>query len=395
MLDAHTIATVKSTLPAIAALGPELTVHFYQRMFRHSPELKQLFNMSNQRNGDQPKALFEAVAAWGSHLDDMAAVAPLVERIAQKHCSVALEPSQYAIVGEHLLASIDEMLHPGAEALAAWQRAYAALAQICIDREAAIYQAQERKTGGWRGTRPFRIRELTRQSDQILSVTLTPDDGGPLMDYRPGQYVSLWLRDASLAERQVVRQYSLTQLPNGRDYRIAVKHEAGGSLSGWLHQQAQPGSEIALTAPAGEFTLEATPETPVTLISGGVGLTPLLAMLHDLSARRHPAPVSWWHATDNGASQAFADEIAALGSTLPNFAQQVWFSQPRPQDAGRYTHRGWMALADAHWQETDPRTHYYLCGPVGFMQYVAKQLIAGGVAETRLHYEVFGPHKVV
>ncbi|HBT29908.1 MAG TPA: NO-inducible flavohemoprotein, partial [Erwinia persicina] len=95
MLDSQTIATVKSTLPAIAALGPRLAAHFYQRMFSHNPELKDIFNMSNQSTGNQPEALFNAVCAYASHLDNLAALGPAVEKIAQKHTSFAIRPDQY------------------------------------------------------------------------------------------------------------------------------------------------------------------------------------------------------------------------------------------------------------------------------------------------------------
>ena len=112
MLDAQTIATVKSTLPAIAQLGPQLTGHFYQRMLTQHPELKNVFNMNNQRSGNQREALFNAICAYGSNLENLAVLLPAVEKIAQKHASLNIQPAQYAIVGENLLATIKELLNP-------------------------------------------------------------------------------------------------------------------------------------------------------------------------------------------------------------------------------------------------------------------------------------------
>lgn len=105
MLDSQTIATVKSTLPLLAATGPKLTAHFYDRMFAHNPELKDIFNMSNQRNGDQRQALFDAICAYAANIENLAALLPAVERIAQKHTSFNIQPEQYNIVGGHLLAT--------------------------------------------------------------------------------------------------------------------------------------------------------------------------------------------------------------------------------------------------------------------------------------------------
>lgn len=157
MLDAQTIATVKATIPLLVETGPKLTAHFYDRMFTHNPELKEIFNMSNQRNGDQREALFNAIAAYASNIENLPALLPAVEKIAQKHTSFQIKPEQYNIVGTHLLATLDEMFNPGREVLDAWGKAYGVLANVFIHREAEIYHENASKDGGWEGTRPFRI----------------------------------------------------------------------------------------------------------------------------------------------------------------------------------------------------------------------------------------------
>lgn len=394
MLDSQTIAIVKSTIPAVAALGPRLTSHFYQRMFAHNPELKDIFNMSNQSTGNQPEALFNAICAYASNLDNLVALGPAVEKIAQKHTSFAIRPDHYPIVGEHLLASIDEMLHPGEEVLAAWGKAYGVLAGIFVQREEQIYAATEAKVGGWRGGhREFVISEIVPQSSVIKSFTLTPVDGLPVADYKAGQYLAVWVKEPGF-ENQEIRQYSLTRTPNGRDYRIAVRHEEGGVMSSWLHQQ-QPGQRVHLAPPAGDFFLDITAETPVTLMSGGVGLTPMLAMLSQLAKDKHPAAVQWLHATENGATHAFAEEVSMLGAQLPRFWQHIWYNHPQAQDEGQYQQRGLMNLLPLESRISDPAMHYYLCGPLAFMAGEERQLLELGVKKDHIHYEVFGPHKTL
>lgn len=392
MLDAQTIATVKSTLPAIAACGPKLTAHFYDRMLSHHPELRNVFNMNNQRNGDQREALFNAICAYGANLENLAALLPAVEKIAQKHTSLNIQPAQYAIVGENLLATIKELLDPGEEALAAWGQAYGVLASVFINREEEIYQATEQQTGGWRGTRAFRISAIAQQSDVIKSFTFTPVDGGPVAAFKPGQYLTVHLQPASFENHQI-RQYSLTHLSNGKAYRIAVKREAQGTVSGWLHQNGKVGDELMLAAPHGDFFLEVDPVTPVALISAGVGQTPMLAMLHALAASQHRAPVSWLHAADNGKQHAFSAEVRDTGAQLADFVSHVWYREPAVEDAGHYDAQGLMDITALSARLTSPDTHFYLCGPLPFMQHVVAQLRDAGVADARIHYELFGPHK--
>lgn len=392
MLDAQTIATVKATIPLLVETGPRLTAHFYDRMFAHNPELKEIFNMSNQRNGDQREALFNAIAAYATNIENLTVLLPAVEKIAQKHTSFQIKPDQYAIVGEHLLATIDEMLSPGEEVLNAWGKAYGVLADVFIKREGEIYQQNAGKSGGWTGTRAFRLVSKQPQSELITSFELEAADGGDVADYRPGQYLAVWLKPAGF-EHQEIRQYSLTRKANRKAYRIAVKREEGGQVSNWLHNEAKVGDIVQLAAPAGDFFLQIAPQTPVTLISAGVGQTPMLAMLDTLAAQQHPAQVTWLHAAENGRVHAFADEVAACGAQLPHFRSHIWYRIPEGGDS--FDSEGLMDLTLQKAQLADPAMEFYLCGPVGFMQFAARQLIDQGVDAARIHYECFGPHKVL
>lgn len=394
MPDAKTVAIVKATLPALLATGPRLTSHFYDRLFAHHPELKDIFNMSNQRNGSQREALFNAICAYASNIDNLAALLPVVEKIAQKHTCFAINPEQYQIVGKHLLATLNELLSPGEEVLDAWGKAYGLLADIFIAREEQLYQQAEHKVGGWRALRTFHISDIKTESEVIKSYILSPNDDLPVADYRPGQYVGVWLRSKHFTNQEI-RQYSLTHAANDRNYRIAVRHQPGGIVSSWFHQHASPGDEVRLTAPAGDFFLATEPETPVVLISAGVGLTPLLAMLHVLASRQHPTRVQWLHAADNSQRHAFRQEVTALMQQLPDCCQHIWYRQPLDKDQGLYNRAGVMNLRPLKNQLSDPATHYYLCGPTGFMQHVARQLLEMGIKQPQLHYELFGPHKIL
>jgi len=392
MLDAQTIATVKATIPLLVETGPKLTAHFYDRMFALNPELKEIFNMSNQRNGDQREALFNAIAAYASNIENLAALLPAVEKIAQKHTSFQIKPEQYDIVGSHLLATLDEMFSPGQEVLDAWGKAYGVLANVFINREAQIYSEHATKNGGWEGTRAFRIADKTPRSALITSFEFEPVDGLPVADYQPGQYLGVWLKPEGFPHQEI-RQYSLTRKANGKGYRIAVKREDGGQVSHWLHHHASVGDVVHLAAPAGDFFMAVEANTPVTLISAGVGQTPMLAMLDTLAAANHSAQVNWFHAAENGQVHAFAQDVKTLGATLPRFTSHIWYNKPESDDV--FDSAGLMDLRTQEGAFSDPAMQFYLCGPVGFMQFAAKQLVELGVKAEQIHYECFGPHKVL
>lgn len=161
MLDSRTIQVIKSTIPLLESAGPVLTQHFYERMFKHNPELKDVFNLAHQHSGGQPVALFNAVAAYAKNIDNLGALGSAVERIAHKHTGFLIQPEQYAIVGSHLLATLKELGGKAVteEVLTAWADAYGFLANIFINREAQIYQESAQQDGGWSGVREFIISE--------------------------------------------------------------------------------------------------------------------------------------------------------------------------------------------------------------------------------------------
>ena len=121
----------------------------------------------------------------------------------------------------------------------------------------------------------------TPRSALITSFELEPVDGGAVAEYRPGQYLGVWLKPEGFPHQEI-RQYSLTRKPDGKGYRIAVKREEGGQVSNWLHNHANVGDVVKLVAPAGDFFMAVADDTPVTLISAGVGQTPMLAMFTPL-----------------------------------------------------------------------------------------------------------------
>lgn len=394
MLDSRTIEVIKSTIPLLESAGPALTTHFYERMFKHNPELKDVFNLAHQHSGGQPVALFNAVAAYAKNIENLAALGSAVERIAHKHTGFLIKPEQYAIVGSHLLATLKELGGDAVteEVLGAWAQAYGFLANIFIQREAQLYQTHAEQDGGWLGERPFIISAKNTESAVITSFILTPEDGKPVKDFIPGQYLSLKLTHPNL-EYEEIRQYSLSDAPNGKSYRISVKREPGGKVSNLLHDMLQVGDRIAVMPPAGDFTLDVATQTPVVLISAGVGQTPMKSMLNQLLKQKHPSTITWLHACEQGAVHGFKHALHAKRQQHSNLKSHIWYREPRSTDifGEDYDFEGQMELSKVA-DQLPPHARYYFCGPIGFMSAIKQQLLTLGVAVENMHYEVFGPH---
>ncbi|RJL20757.1 2Fe-2S iron-sulfur cluster-binding protein [Paracoccus siganidrum] len=237
--------------------------------------------------------------------------------------------------------------------------------------------------------RRFRLARKVPESACITSFHLVPEDGGPLWDMRPGQYLTLRIPAPS---GPVLRTYSLSALPEGRDHhRISVKREPQGLGSRWLHDHLAEGEVIEIAAPRGGFVLAEASARPVLLLAGGVGLTPLLAMLHRLAAGERRA--FFVQAAENGDVHALRDEVAALaaGSGGRIVARTV-YRAPTGADraARRFDAEG--VVDRAFLQALLPLDDYevYLCGPTPFMVAMWRLLTGLGVAPTRIAYEFFG-----
>ncbi|WP_261538108.1 NO-inducible flavohemoprotein [Burkholderia multivorans] len=398
MLTQQTKDIVKATAPVLAQHGYDIIQCFYRRLFDAHPELKNVFNMTHQEQGQQQQALARAVYAYAENIEDPGSLAAVLKNIANKHASLGVRPEHYPIVGEHLLGAIKETLGDAAtdEIVSAWALAYGNLADLLAGMESGLYEQAATRVGGWTGWRSFIVRDKRPESSVITSFVLEPADGRPVANFEPGQYVSVAVDVPTLGLQQI-RQYSLSDMPNGRTYRISVKREGGGPyppgyVSCLLHDHVNVGDEVRLAAPYGCFHIDVDASTPIVLISGGVGLTPMISMLK--RAIQDPKrQVVFVHGARNSGVHAMRDRLRETARTHTNFSLIVFYDDPLPQDLpGRdYDHAGLVdvnAIKDAILLED---ADYYICGPVPFMRLQHDALKQLGIPEARIHYEVFGP----
>jgi nitric oxide dioxygenase len=391
MLDAKVIAVVKSTVPVLAEHGLSITEAFYKRLFSTHPELKNVFNQSNQREGKQPMALANAVYAAAAHIDNLAAILPAVQHIGHKHRSLNVKAEHYPIVGENLLAAIKEVLGDAAtdDIISAWGAAYGVIAQAFINMESAMY-ADMLSRGGWEGYKPFLVEKKVKESDVITSFYLRPQDGKPLPLHLAGQYISVLGENLHVDYTQP-RQYSLSMQPNTDFYRISVKREDGSLVSQHLHEQINVGDVLQISAPAGNFTLDSESQKPLVLLSGGIGITPLLSMLY-AEASKNNRKIIMVQSVDNGNVHAFGSEIKTIAAAHDTVENVVFYQHPTDSDRQNKSF-DFSGLLSAEWALANLPTDadFYFCGPIPFMQHVKQMLLSQGVAEAQLHYEIFGP----
>jgi ferredoxin-NADP reductase/MOSC domain-containing protein YiiM len=242
----------------------------------------------------------------------------------------------------------------------------------------------------WPGLRPLRVTAIDPESATISSVRLADPDGTPVPAALPGQFLTVRLRPDP-AGPPVLRSYSLSGPPDAGEYRISVKREPHGVASAYIHARLRVGDTIDVAAPRGTFTLVAG-TTPVLLVSGGVGATPVLAMLNALAEAGSPRRVWWLQAARNGAEMPFRDEWAALLARLPDARAHVWFSRPEPGDRqGRdYDTAGRISADELRRLGLPAGAEAYVCGPAAFLTDVTAALAATGVPLSRIRTEIFG-----
>lgn len=389
---------IKSCVPALKTHGLVLTKNFYARMFQGNPELKHLFNMSHQATGAQQQALAMAVLGYAEHIDDTSVLAPVIQVITAKHASIGIRAEHYPIVGRHLLAAIAEVLGEAAsnEVLEAWAVAYEQLADALIAAEQALYAKAASAEGGWSGWRPFMVVRMERESSETASFYLQPTDGGPLPAFAPGQFVSIRTLDA--AGMTHIRQYSLSDAPHHSHLRITVKHEAAvedapdGIVSSKLHRDIGAGQLVELSFPQGHFVVDQEKDTPLVLLSGGVGITPMLSILGHIAREQPQRLIHFAHAARNREVHAMNDWLRDMAARHRQLDLEIYYEEVDQADVvGRHHDKqgridaGRLAALD-HLSNAD----YYICGPRGFMSAQIDSLKQAGIPEARIHAEFFG-----
>lgn len=372
-MSAKTIELIKATAPVVAPHATTITQNFYPRLFRDNPEVGIFFNKTNQAKGTQSKAVAGAVVAFASNIDNLGALGGAVGKICNRHCGLGVAPNFYQAVHDALLASVVEVLGDAVtpEIGEAWSNAVMALAEILIETEEGMYQAAEKREGGWRGYKDFVLSHKERVGEDTVEfrfVATDNPDGG--IQFAPGQYLSIRC-DAGCP---TPRHYTVTSNPGDPFLQCTTRHvkEAGGNpagvLSSYMHTKMQEGDKVQLAPPFGVFTKNDVKLNKDTVfVTAGIGITLARSLAKDVQVAGHIH-------VDRG-NDYTESIVSGIESDCGVKATRL-YGEKRED------------ILDAIKAAANPNADFVLCGPLGFMKDAKTALECGGAKN--IHYELFG-----
>ncbi|QDQ97775.1 globin domain-containing protein [Tomitella fengzijianii] len=398
-ISPQNLQVIRASLPAVAGAIGDVTPLFYRSMFAAHPELERdLFNRGNQSQGEQQKALAGAIAAYATIRTgtDPERAQSIISRIAHKHASLGITADQYAIVHKHLFGAIAEVLGDALtdDVAAAWDELYWDMGQCLVTEEDRLYAEAGVEPGDvWR---ELKVVRRVQQSAETVTFALAAGDGAALPQHRPGQYVSVQVQLPDGAQQ--IRQYSLVGAPRAPHWEISVKALPAvaladgvgtpeGEVSNHLYRNVFEGDTLRVSMPFGDLVLD-DGDSPVMLVSAGIGCTPMIGMLHHLADTGSTRPVSVLHADRSPSHHAHRAEITELVGRIPSAKLHRWYEDLGARPAAPTVASG---RADVSGIGIDQGTTVYMCGPMPFMRSMRRSLIARDVPADSIHCEVFGP----
>lgn len=256
-----------------------------------------------------------------------------------------------------------------------------------IELPAAVPLRWEADAGS---VRSLRLVEKIAESDEVTSFLFEARDGAALPPFEAGQHLPIALNFPGLPQT-IERTYSLSAAPDNARYRISVKREPHGVASNLLHDTIEPGAILDARKPSGDFVLPKD-DRPLVLISAGVGVTPMVSMLHALTDSGDKRPVWFVHGARDGAHHPLASEVQTLIARHPNAKRHVAYSRPRPEDRSGIDYDSAGRIDDALLAglEDSADANFLICGPVEFMAEIQSNLESIGVPTTFIFTESFG-----
>jgi ferredoxin-NADP reductase len=258
----------------------------------------------------------------------------------------------------------------------------------------------------WKDWRDFIVVRKVKESQEITSFYLQPKDGKAIPNYKPGQFLTIKL-DIPGQNRPVIRTYSLSDYSEPCDhYRLSIKREGSpdgvdvppGIASNFMHDQIESGSVLQAKPPNGKFFLDLSQSSPIILLSNGVGITPMLAMVKAATLKNPQRQIWFLHGTRNSDFHGFQEEISELVRQNPNLHVHYRYSRPKPEEEGLYPSRGYVDIEmiksliapELERLNSLQEAEYFLCGSPAFMDSIKEGLNQWGVEDQRFHSESFG-----
>jgi ferredoxin-NADP reductase/predicted pyridoxine 5'-phosphate oxidase superfamily flavin-nucleotide-binding protein len=255
--------------------------------------------------------------------------------------------------------------------------------------------------------RDYLVDRVEVESANVTSFYLTPQAGQKIPCHRAGQFLPIEIQ-ASEEEEPIRRTYTISNAPNGSFFRLSIKREPSpgadipaGLASNAFHNNIRTGATIRALSPRGTFTLDTESERPVVLLSAGVGITPMLSMLEQLERNAASCGCErkiWFiHGVRNGREHTFGETLKSMAQQWPQLTAHVRYSRPDDEDRAGEDFDSTGHIDAELLSSLLPLGDYdfYLCGPTPFLESLYEALNDLGVADARIHYELFHPGTTV
>ena len=253
-----------------------------------------------------------------------------------------------------------------------------------------------------KGFRQFKVGKIVEESNLVKSFYLIPADGKPLDTFLPGQFLTFRI-DLPDKTKPVLRTYSLSSGPEQNNaYRVSIKREVSedsngnipdGLISNWFHDHISVGAQLLIRSPRGKFYRDPDSDRPAALISAGIGITPMLSMLHSISRCENPPETFFVHGARNSECHSMKTEVLKLTSGHENITNLFFYSRPLASDkvGNDYHFNGRMNCDRLKSILPNNDFDFFLCGPGNFIESLYSCLLLWGVPDENIHFESFGP----
>lgn len=371
------------TLPVVGAHIGVISEVFYEKLFTAVPSLRtNLFNRTNQASRAQQQALASSVASFATLLvtQEPGDIDSIMSRIAAKHASLGVTSDLYEVVRTHLFAAIVEVLGDAVtpQVAAAWNEVYTLMANSLAEQESQLY----RDVGVAEGEVWRQALVAAREYDGAHSATLflRPLDGKPFRTHRPGQYTSVRIRFAD--ETEQIRQYTVTHGRQSGEWALSVKRVPDGLVSPILVDKVAEGDQLTVSQPFGGVVVD-NDDSPLLLISAGIGVTNTLATLQYLATYNPGREVTIVHVERSAYEHVRRIEFSTVVKALPN---SELFLRYKDFDGEHEDGRNPLTRVPL-----PSGAQTYVCGPVEFMRSIRRELIGAGLPPASIHFEAFAP----
>lgn len=385
----------RASLPSLERHQKAIIVNFYNKLFNESPSI---LSDSNDLEDQQKMVIADAIFTAMKNMD-------LIRFLLNKeegfnnfvNLQLPIQPEQYPLVGDYLLAAMIEEVEVTDEIKKAWKQVFEAVLEALVQNNDQNKTVTKSNLIDEDGFRKLIVEKKVIESDLVISLYLKAMDEFPLDAFEPGQHVRIKVRLPE-EEDTHIRYFSLSDSPEKDYYRVTIKKDLPkeeGILTptNYLYDVIKEGDTIYVSAPAGSFILEQELDTPVVLLSGGVGMTPLVSMLNAIVAKQPHRPVTFIHATTNSKTHSFRSYLKELEAKHDNVRTITFYDSPTDEDrvGSDFNVKGYVTLKSLKQYLPNNTAHFYFCGPTPFMKAVYSSLKEWGVPKERIHYEYFGP----